>query len=511
MNKEALSDAIGNLSDEKIEQAKGKQKNILKFTAKKWIALAACIALAITAVFGIPKLIPHTPTPPDVSTTVSDEPSQDVTDEPTTKKPQAVMLAHQVAAANYDDIPYYDNGLPDEEDLEIAKTVKGISENSFTKEINSFLGKANGENAVFSPAALYIALSVLAELTDGDSRQQILDFLDVPDTAALRENVRAMITSIYEYNIVGDEMPEEYRGVLSILRPATSLWLGNNRGVKLSEDVKNALENDYLTSLFNGDLSDEEYQEAYRNWVKEYTGGVYGEKEQLEYVFKLANTLLYAKKWLIPFQEENNFTGVFHTPDGDVQTEYMFSNYYADYATDYYEGSNFEAVNWYGGAWFILPKEGCTVDDVLQSGAYNELLRAVKNDELYPKDQDFTYKVQLTLPKFDITSCLDLKSELQEFGVTDVFSDNASFGSILDAETGKSLKGLPVLSSTQDTRMVVNEEGIAAVSFGKIDFGSGPSEYKYINMVLDRPFITMVASDEGLPLFTAVVNNPQQS
>ena len=422
------------------------------------------------------------------------------------------MLAHQVAAANYDDIPYYDNWLPDEEDLEIAKTVKGISENSFTKEINSFLGKANGENAVFSPAALYIALSVLAELTDGDSRQQILDFLDVPDTAALRENVRAMIASVYEYHVVGDEMPEEYRGVLGIMRPATSLWLGNNTGVKLSDDVKNALENNFLASLFNGDLSDEEYQNKYREWVREYTGGVYGEEEALTNIFTLVNSLLYAHKWQYPFRAENNFSGVFHTPGGDVQTEYMFSNGYEVEMVDYYEGSNFEAVNWDGGAWFILPKEGYTINDVLKKDAYNELLNALRNDEIKPDDREFIYAVQLTLPKFDISSDMDLKSELKSFGVTDVFSDKASFGGLLDEQTGKSLQGLPVLTAVQENRMVVNEEGIAAVSFGKIDGGSGPAEnIKYINMVLDRPFITMVASDEGLPLFTAVVNNPQKS
>ena len=40
-----------------------------------------------------------------------------------------------------------------------------------------FLGGKEGENAAYSPVNVYMALAMLAELTDGASRQQILDLL----------------------------------------------------------------------------------------------------------------------------------------------------------------------------------------------------------------------------------------------------------------------------------------------------------------------------------------------
>lgn len=40
------------------------------------------------------------------------------------------------------------------------------------------------------PLSLYMALAMLAELTDGNSRQQVLDLLDVPDLETLRTRPR---------------------------------------------------------------------------------------------------------------------------------------------------------------------------------------------------------------------------------------------------------------------------------------------------------------------------------
>ena len=47
--------------------------------------------------------------------------------------------------------------------------------------IPQFLAGQTEENRVYSPLSLYMALAMLAELTDGNSRQQVLDLLDVPD------------------------------------------------------------------------------------------------------------------------------------------------------------------------------------------------------------------------------------------------------------------------------------------------------------------------------------------
>ena len=55
----------------------------------------------------------------------------------------------------------------------------------FRDSIPVFLGAAEG-NAACSPLNIYMALAMLAEVTGGDSRQQIMDLINASDLAALR-------------------------------------------------------------------------------------------------------------------------------------------------------------------------------------------------------------------------------------------------------------------------------------------------------------------------------------
>ena len=48
------------------------------------------------------------------------------------------------------------------------------------------------ENTVCSPINLYIAFAMLAETSDGNTRQQILDMLGAQDMDTLRENVSSL-------------------------------------------------------------------------------------------------------------------------------------------------------------------------------------------------------------------------------------------------------------------------------------------------------------------------------
>ena len=50
-------------------------------------------------------------------------------------------------------------------------------EDFFASSVRRLLGDAEGENRVCSPVNLCVSLAMLAELTDGESRQQILDLL----------------------------------------------------------------------------------------------------------------------------------------------------------------------------------------------------------------------------------------------------------------------------------------------------------------------------------------------
>ena len=83
----------------------------------------------------------------------------------------------------------------------------------FSATARQFLANSETENLAYSPLNLYIALGMLAELTGGESRQQVLSLLGVADMEALRTQASALWNGAYR----------DDGAVASVL--ASSLWL----------------------------------------------------------------------------------------------------------------------------------------------------------------------------------------------------------------------------------------------------------------------------------------------
>lgn len=114
-------------------------------------------------------------------------------------------------------------------------------------------------------------------------------------------------------------------------------------------------------------------------------------------------------------------------------------------------------------------------------------------------------KVNLSIPQFDISASTDLKPGLQNMGLTKIFEPLGNdFSPSIDSE-------IPVYldSINQDTRVVIDEEGVTAASYILLEFGAGaampPDEI--IDFVLDRPFVFAITSNQ-IPLFVGTVNMP---
>ena len=110
----------------------------------------------------------------------------------------------------------------------------------FASSIQEFLSNSNGANKVYSPLNVYMALAMLAEVTDGESRQQILTLLGSENIDALR----AQAASVWNANYSNDG------AVTSIL--ANSLWL--NEAVDFNQSTMDSLAQNYYASAFRGQI-----------------------------------------------------------------------------------------------------------------------------------------------------------------------------------------------------------------------------------------------------------------
>ena len=111
-------------------------------------------------------------------------------------------------------------------------------------------------------------------------------------------------------------------------------------------------------------------------------------------------------------------------------------------------------------------------------------------------------KVNLSVPKFDVSSTVNLKDGLGRMGITKVFDMESSDFTAITSDS-------PVYVSAvnQSARVEIDEKGVKAATYIEIPgAGSAMPPEEIIDFVLDRPFV-FVISKGNLPLFTGVVNN----
>lgn len=392
----------------------------------------------------------------------------------------------ELAALYYD--PWVEQGI---ERRQAGKRVYGLTDFVMSSS-NEFLTGSDGENRVYSPVNVYMALAMLAETTDGNSRSQILDLVGSDSIESLRKQAEDMWKASYRND----------GATTSVL--ANSLWL--NEGVTFNEGTVNRLADSYRVSSYRGDMSSEEMTAALRDWLNKQTGGLLGDAVENvaldpETVMSLCSTVYFRAKWSGQFSAANNEIKTFHSPGGDIETEFM--NNTNDYGP-YYWGEDYGAVRLMfadGGAmWLMLPDEDKTVDDVLASGEYLEM---IKKDHSWEKSKPII--VHNSVPKFDVASEMELGEGLKRLGITDVFDSTGSDFTPLTDDAD----GLFVSDAKHAARVQIDEEGCTAAAFTQMSVtGAAMPPEDEIYFTLDRPFVFVIESDTDQLLFIGTVYNP---
>ena len=366
------------------------------------------------------------------------------------------------------------------------------TEDFFNRSITQFLSGNNEKNIAYSPLNVYMALAMLAQTADGESRQQLLSLLGSNSMEALRTQAGHMWNAHY------------WNDGLSTSVLASSLWLQD--GYTFNEETVGHLTDSFYASVYQGELGSNKMNASLQAWLNENTGNLLTEytkdiRLSPQTILALATTIYYNVQWTDDFRADANTKDIFHSPAGDRTVTYMNTGYNM---RSYYWGKDFSAIRLglQDGShmWLILPDDGLTVSDILVSG--NALGMIQGNADCY-NEKDL--RVRLSLPKFDITSNTDLIPGLQALGITDVFDrERADFSSLAEQTDD-----IYVNQAQHAVRVAIDEKGLLAAAYTILGLaGSAAPTDEEIDFVLDRPFLFLVESSDGLPLFTGVVNQP---
>ena len=158
----------------------------------------------------------------------------------------------------------------------------------FVNSAQQFLTDLDGENRVYSPLNLYLAMGMLAEISEGDTREQILQVLGSDTIETLRQQASDLWNA--SYNDDGF-----YTSVL-----ASSLWL--NEDFPVNETTMQTLADSYYASSFSGPMGSRKFDKALQNWMNEHTNHLLEEDiSDLEFtpttLLSIATTIAYESSW----------------------------------------------------------------------------------------------------------------------------------------------------------------------------------------------------------------------
>lgn len=385
--------------------------------------------------------------------------------------------------------------------LQLADAMSSDSVRTATRALGlDVIAAFPGETLVTSPASAVVALSMLGTGASGPTEEQLAQLLGAAGQDR-DEAVNALMGSLKPYSVDPTTIDPEK------LPDEPGLHLANQAVV--SDQIQ--AEPEYLDSLatwydagvLSTDLSSAEGKKILDQWVKENTAGLIEEsavEPSPDLRLVLQNAVLLAAPWTVPFDAEQTQEGDFTTGAGEmVRVDYMNEVRTISYAEvegwkmiDLPYGSDANLV-----ARYVLPPEGTGLDKITSKDL------AALESELEPM------LTEVTIPKLDLSSSIDLKDPLIKQGLSSVFSFSPP---ALEHISSSADQPLYVTLVVQQGKVRVDEEGTvaAAVTEIGIEAGSAPGEQPDpVEFRADRPHLVLLLDKTvGWDLFQIAVNDP---
>ncbi len=367
----------------------------------------------------------------------------------------------------------------------------------FTEETLMHVTKDHeGENLIYAPLNLYLSLSTLNELSEGEAKAEIQEALNISDDKDNALELNTAISILEKRRLP----PPLLIGRLNI---NNSLWLSDE--FNYQNDLLNTLQSDYGTEIYKGNLKNRDFQELMTKWVYENTNFAFQPDytDSLDvgdpFSFISLNTLDFYNEWIYPFEEEDTKTETFFLGDHkEISCDFMKKEYSdgsfmvgEDYISTMCYLQEFESML------FILPKEGLSVDDFIEKrGNLSDIIDDWTNNQVSAGE------VTLSVPKFSYEGKIDLIPIVERMGIKKIFEQNSNAFSIFTDEN------IYVSDILQASKIEIDEKGCTASSYTELGVRVSAGGTKdEIEINLNRPFIYILYKDK-VPFLVGIVRNP---
>jgi len=339
---------------------------------------------------------------------------------------------------------------------------------SLFNKINS---KYKENNLILSPLSIFQAISLVTNGANGETQKELLKLLDDKEM---------------------DEINMMNSNILKKLKNNSSLEIANAIMSKLSplNSFTNIAKNTY-----DSEILPLKNVNQVNKWCDKKTHGkiskIIDQLDPATYLLVL-NAVYFKGEWINQFEKDLTKKQVFYNfnkEEKNIDTMEI-TKYF-----NYFEDSNLQAIELNFkkeviSALIILPNKKLSINEFI---------------EILDKDNDYYYsiinnlkrnKVNLRLPKFEITYSKQLKEVLKMIGVNLPFEKNADFSKI------RSQNDIYINEIIHKTYLKVDEQGTEAAAVTMIEMLTGsafqPEQEKIYFMHVNRPFL-FILRNKNLP------------
>lgn len=329
---------------------------------------------------------------------------------------------------------------------------------SFFKNVNAIVEK--GENVVVSPYSAGVALSMLAEGAEGETRAEFDNALN---------------GCIFKAEDLGNN------DTITV-RSSNSVWVDNDFSIRNS--YVNLLEKDFDAFIDALSFSDPATVKAINDWCAENTNGKIDEiidRLDPSAVMVLVNALYFNAPWEDEFSPSLTKEADFHGVTKKSKVQMMSRSARMNYA-EYY-GCQMVELPYSGGRYsmiVILPPAGMDADAMMQY--VGESIYDTAMGMFQPR------QVRFKMPKAKIETSLILNQALKNMGIKSAFTPAADF-------KGIAAMGPLVLDQVKQKCYIdISEKGTeaAAVTSAQIRLTSARPEAEPVEMTVNRPYLFII-------------------
>lgn len=350
-------------------------------------------------------------------------------------------------------------------------------------------------NALISPVSLITALSMTANGAKGETLKQIESVLGA---------------DIDTFN--RDFSKEKLDG--SGVKTANSIWIKDMPALEVNQSFIDTNKKIYGAEVFK-EAFGKSTLDKINGWVSENTDGMIEngiDNLPSDAVMYIIDTVLFDAEWKTKYgSNEVLKSQEFTAENGKKQTVTMLyaemgCNEYNNFVLGKTEGIIRDYTNGYSFA-ALLPNEGVTVAQALQSFSGSQFIRAVTKHVGVEDFDDGVYLVETKIPKFEFDCSFKFADTLKKLGMPLAFdSVNADFTGI------SSSTDYPLYISQvyHNTAISFTENGTkaGAATYVEMKAGGVKLSENTKKLYFDRPFIYVIyETDTGLPLFAGTVRD----